>query len=272
MLKQVQHPPPKTTTAKKVNTLHSKIEGQGQPLLILHGYLGMSDNWKTLATQYAAQGFETHALDLRNHGRSFHSNEFTYEAMVQDVYDYCQAHNLQNIDLIGHSMGGKVGMFFAIAHPDMLRKLVVADIAPRYYAPHHQDIMAALTSVDFSQKPSRQQVDEILSNYIKDFGTRQFLLKNLYWVEEGQLGFRFNLPVFQEKIEQIGQALPAAAHYDKPVLFLRGDRSGYIGPRDEMDIAHYFPQATIETISNAGHWLHAENPKEFFEKTIAFLK
>ena len=253
-------------------TLYSKIEGQGQPLLILHGYLGMSDNWKTLATQYAAQGFAVHALDLRNHGRSFHAEEFTYAAMVQDVFDYCAEHQLETIDLIGHSMGGKVGMFFAMAHPEKLRKLIIADIAPRYYEPHHKDIMAALTAVDFSKKPSRAEVDDTIAQYIPDFGTRQFLMKNLYWVEEGQLGFRFNLEVFKRKIEQIGEALPADTVYAKPTLFLRGERSGYIADNDKIAIVHHFPNAQIETISNAGHWLHAENPKEFFEKTIAFLK
>lgn len=255
-----------------MNKLYSKIEGQGQPLLILHGYLGMSDNWKTLATQYADQDFEVHALDLRNHGRSFHSEEFTYAAMVQDVYDYRHEHGLQNVDLMGHSMGGKVAMFFAVAHPEMLRKLVVADIAPRYYQPHHQDIMTALSAVDFAQKPSRSDVEEVLKPYIPDFGTRQFLMKNLYWVSDGQLGFRFNLDVFKRKIGQIGEALPSDSHSEKPTLFLRGDRSDYIGAQDEIEIMHHFPNARIETVSNAGHWLHAENPSEFFDKTIRFLK
>ncbi len=253
-------------------TLHSKIEGQGQPLLILHGYLGMSDNWKTLALQYAGEGYQVHALDLRNHGRSFHSDEFTYEAMVQDVYEYCQQHSLQNIDLIGHSMGGKVGMFFAMAHPEMLQKLVVADIAPRYYQPHHQDIMAALKAVDFSQKPSRTEVDKIMEPHVPDFGTRQFLMKNLYWQTPDQLAFRFNYPVFEKVIDHIGQALPQGSVFEKPTLFLKGENSNYIQQRDLEDIQGHFPKSTVETIANAGHWLHAENPKQFFEKTIAFLK
>lgn len=253
-------------------TLHSKIEGQGQPLLILHGYLGMSDNWKTLAGQYVNQGFQVHALDLRNHGRSFHSDEFTYEAMVQDVYDYCLEHNLSNIDLIGHSMGGKVGMFFAMTHPDMLQKLVVADIAPKYYAPHHQDIMAALKAVDFSKKPTRAEVDQIMEPFVPDFGTRQFLMKNLYWAEPDQLAFRFNYPVFEKVIDNIGQELPPASVFEKPTLFLRGSNSNYIKDADFDNIKRHFPDSTIEDIANAGHWLHAENPKEFFKKTIAFLK
>lgn len=253
-------------------TLYSKIEGEGKPLLILHGYLGMSDNWKTLSGQYAAEGFQVHALDLRNHGRSFHSEEFTYAAMVQDIYDYCSENNLDRIDLIGHSMGGKVSMFFAMAHPEKLNKLIVADIAPRYYSPHHQDIMTALNAVDFTKKPTRSEVDDILLDYVPDFGTRQFLMKNLYWVEPGQLGFRFNLEVFKRKLDNIGEALAPNSIYDKPTLFLRGENSGYIGENDLQDIARHFPNSKVETISNAGHWLHAENPKEFFEKTIAFLK
>lgn len=252
--------------------LHSKIEGQGQPLLILHGYLGMSDNWKTLAGQYVNAGYQVHALDLRNHGRSFHSDEFTYEAMVQDVYDYCLEHQLSNIDLIGHSMGGKVGMFFAMTHPQMLEKLVVADIAPKYYAPHHQDIMAALKAVDFSQKPSRAEVDQIMEPFVPDFGTRQFLMKNLYWKEADQLAFRFNYPVFEKVIDNIGQELPPASVFEKPTLFLRGSNSNYIKDSDLDNIKKHFPHSNVETISNAGHWLHAENPKDFFEKTIAFLK
>lgn len=252
-------------------TLYSKIEGQGKPLLILHGFLGMSDNWKTLGTQYAAAGFEAHLIDLRNHGRSFHSDEFTYAAMVQDIFDYCIQHQLQQVDLIGHSMGGKVGMFFAMEHPEILHKLVVADIAPRYYSPHHQDILAALNAVDFSKKPSRAEVDAIMTQYVPDFGTRQFLMKNLFWREPEQLDFRFNLPVFNKQIETIGQELPPNSVFEKPTLFLRGDKSNYIQESDVIAIHRHFPNAAIETISNAGHWLHAENPKEFFEKTIAFL-
>ena len=253
-------------------TLYSNIEGQGKSLLILHGFLGMSDNWKTLGTQYAEVGYEVHMLDLRNHGRSFHSDDFTYDAMVKDIYDYCSEHQLQKIDLIGHSMGGKVSMFFAIKYPEMLNKLVIADIAPRYYNPHHQDIMAALNAVDFTKKPSRSDVDDLMTKYIPDFGTRQFLMKSLYWVETGQLGFRFNLAAFNKKIDQIGEALPPNAVYEKPTLFLRGGNSGYITEKDAQDIAHHFPNSKIETIENAGHWLHAENPKAFFEKTMAFLK
>ncbi|AWI24725.1 alpha/beta fold hydrolase [Flavobacterium pallidum] len=252
--------------------LYSKTEGTGQPLLILHGFLGMSDNWKTLSGQYAAEGFQVHALDMRNHGRSLHSQDFTYAAMVGDIAEYIRFNNLGAVDIIGHSMGGKIAMFYATQYSDSVRKLVIADIAPRYYAPHHQDIMKALNSVDFSKKPTRQEVDDILAQYVPDFGTRQFLMKSLYWEQPGQLGFRFNLRAFNDSIDVIGEALSANAIFTKPTLFLKGEKSHYICDDDMPTIRHHFPQSEIVTIKNAGHWLHAENPKDFFESTINFLR
>ncbi len=252
--------------------LYSKIEGNGPPFLIIHGFLGMSDNWKTLANQFAQLGFQVHSLDMRNHGKSFHSDEFSYDVMVQDVKEYVDFHQLQNISLLGHSMGGKIAMLFATTYPNLISKLIVADIGPKYYAPHHQSILAALNAIDFSQKPSRTEVDEIISNYINDFGTKQFLLKNLYWIEPGQLGFRFNLKVFNEKIEEIGKQLPFENTYSGATLFLRGDKSDYILDADFETIYYHFPNAIIDTVSNAGHWLHAENPSEFFEKVQGFIK
>lgn len=251
--------------------LYSKIEGEGKPLLILHGFLGMSDNWKTLAGQMASEGFQLHILDLRNHGRSFHSDEFTYEAMVKDVLEYCQTNNLDKVSILGHSMGGKVAMFFATTYPEKVKKLIVADIGPKYYRPHHQDIMAGLNAVDLTQKPDRSQVEEILKEYVSDFGTRQFLMKSLYWIEPGQLAFRFNLPVFNEQIDNIGKALPENAVFEKPTLFLRGGNSNYIKDEDFETIKHHFPNSEIKTIPNAGHWLHAENPKDFYSESIQYL-
>jgi esterase len=252
--------------------LYSRIEGEGTPLIIIHGFLGMSDNWKSFGALYAAKGYQAHLLDLRNHGRSFHSEEFSYKVMADDLLEYCRHHNLNNISLIGHSMGGKVAMLFATAHPEMVEKLIVADIGPKYYAPHHQDILAGLNAVDFATKPDRAQVEEILYPYIPDVGTRQFLMKNLYWIEPGQLAFRFNLPVFNAKIETIGEALPAANHFDKPTMFIRGGNSKYVLDADAAEISHHFPNFILATIPNVGHWLHAENPRAFFEETIQFLK
>jgi esterase len=251
--------------------LYSKIEGTGKPLLILHGFLGMSDNWKTLGTQFAKIGYQVHLLDLRNHGRSFHSDVFNYEIMMEDVVAYCKFHHLASISIIGHSMGGKVAMFLATNYPNSLDKLVVADIGPKYYKPHHQEILEGLNAVDFSQKPERNQVEELLTNYIPDFGTRQFLMKSLYWKEPGQLAFRFNLDSFNANIEQIGTALPEEKIFKKDSLFIRGGSSKYILDTDFEEIKSHFPRAVLETIPNVGHWLHAENPKLFFEIVQQFL-
>ena len=251
--------------------LYSKIEGEGKPFLIIHGFLGMSDNWKTLGLQFVQLGFQIHLLDMRNHGKSFHSDEFNYEIMVEDVKAYIDFHNLQDITLLGHSMGGKIAMLFSTLYPEIVEKLIIADIGPKYYAPHHQTILEALNAVDFSKKPNRSEVDEIISNYISDFGTKQFLLKNVYWKTPEELGFRFNLPVFNEKISEIGTALPFENYFDKPVLFLRGDKSDYILDADFETILHHFPLAIINTIPNAGHWLQAENPKAFYFEVQKFL-
>jgi esterase len=252
--------------------LYSKIEGEGKPLLILHGFLGMLDNWKTIGAKYAENGFQVHLLDLRNHGRSLHSEEFNYQVMANDIFEYCQIHQLEKIDLIGHSMGGKVAMLFATTYPELVDKLIIADIGPKYYKPHHQEILAGLNAVDFSTNPDRSEVEETMYPYIPDFGTRQFLMKSLFWKEKGQLAFRFNLAVFNEKIEEVGKALPDDKHFDKPTLFIRGGNSKYILDADLPEIKKQFPNFELKTIPNAGHWLHAENPSLFFEETINFLK
>ena len=252
--------------------LYSKIEGSGKPFVILHGFLGMSDNWKTLGTQFAESGFEVHMLDLRNHGRSIQSSEFNYQLMVNDVVEYCEENKLTKIYLLGHSMGGKVAMFTATQFPDLVEKLVIADIGVKYYKPHHDEILNGLSAVDFSNKPSRSDVEEILTPYIPDFGTRQFLMKSLYWKEQGQLDFRFNLDAFLANKDAIGDALAENATYTKPTLFLKGANSRYILADDFEAIKHHFPKAQIETIANAGHWLHAENPTDFYDQTMQFLK
>jgi len=252
-------------------TLHSQILGSGKPFVILHGFLGMSDNWKTLGGRWANEGYEVHLLDQRNHGRSFHSDEFSYEIMAEDLKNYCEEHGLKEIILLGHSMGGKVAMQFAVTYPEMVSKLIVADIGPKAYPSHHQDILKALSSLNFSQIKSRGEAEDVLSEYIKDKGTRLFLLKNLYRKNKNELALRINLPVLSEKIEEVGVALAKDAVFKGDTLFLGGEKSGYIEPMDEILIKKHFPRARIVTISKAGHWLHAENPDEFYEACIKFL-
>lgn len=252
-------------------TLHSQILGSGQAFIILHGFLGMSDNWKTLGNRWSEDGYQVHLLDQRNHGRSFHSDEFSYEIMVEDLKDYCEEHDLNEIVLLGHSMGGKVAMQFAVTYPKMVSKLIIADIGPKSYPSHHQDILKALSQLDFATIKSRGEAEDILSEYIKDKGTRLFLLKNLYRKNKSEYGLRINLPILTEKIDEIGQALKKDTVFPGDTLFLGGEKSGYIEPMDELLIKKHFPKSKIQTISSAGHWLHAENPDEFYDNVMNFL-
>ena len=250
--------------------LHSKILGEGKPLLILHGYFGMSDNWKTLGNQFA-EHYQVHLIDQRNHGRSFHSYEFNYELLVQDLHTYIQHHKLDSVYLIGHSMGGKTAMLFATQYPNLVDKLIIVDISPKAYAPHHNAILAGLNSIDFSIQNSRKLVDEQLSKYIPEIGVRQFLMKNVYWKEKGVLDFRFNLKSLTENNPEVGKPLPQNTVYHKETLFLKGEKSGYILEEEQMIIDNHFPNNKVVEIAKAGHWLHAENPKDFYEAVCKFL-
>ncbi|MDP3312035.1 alpha/beta fold hydrolase [Lutibacter sp.] len=250
--------------------LHSTIIGNGQPFIILHGYFGMSDNWKSLGIQFA-ENFEVHLVDQRNHGRSFHTDEFDYELLVEDLYNYINHYKLNKVVLLGHSMGGKVAMLFATTYPEIVDKLIVADISPKFYKPHHQQILAALNAVNFSIHNSRQKVEEILRIYIKEEEILQFMLKNLYWESKGKLAFRFNLTSLTENNSEVGEALASFSYFDEKTLFLKGENSNYIIKEDEPLIKTHFSNSIIETIKKAGHWLHAENPTQFHKKVLSFL-
>lgn len=250
--------------------LHSKILGEGKPLIILHGLFGMLDNWQALAKEFACF-FETHIVDLRNHGRSFHATQHNYEVMTEDLLSYLNAYNLDEVSLIGHSMGGKAAMNFACMYPDRVEKLVVVDISPKYYPPHHQEILSGLKAVDRSNLTSRKDADQILSQYFSESAMRQFLLKNLYWRSSTELTFKFNLKVLSDQIENVGQALYTDALFDRPTLFIAGQSSNYIKETDVELIESHFPDFEIVEIPKSGHWVHAENPDQFFDKVSRFL-
>lgn len=251
--------------------LHSNVFGEGAPLIILHGFLGMGDNWKTLGKSFAKNNYQVHLVDQRNHGRSFHDDAFSYEVLAEDLKAYCEEKKLKDSILLGHSMGGKTAMLFATQYPELVSRLIIADISPRFYPVHHDAILEGLSALDFEVIKSRSQADTFLSHYVPEPGTRQFLLKNLYWVEKGQLGLRMNLEILKTHVTEVGEALPIHAEYNKSTLFLRGDRSEYIALQDEALIRRHFSKAVIKTIANAGHWLHAENPKDFYEAVINFV-
>jgi pimeloyl-ACP methyl ester carboxylesterase len=253
-----------------MNKLHTTILGEGAPLLILHGYLGMSDNWKTLGVKLS-ENYQVHLIDQRNHGRSFHSDEFDLELLVEDLHSYIKTHNLHKVNLLGHSMGGKVAMLFAVTYPELVHKLIVADISPRAYKPHHQQILAALNAVNFQIQNTRKKVEEVLKIYIQDKGVLQFLLKNVYWKNKGELAYRFNLNSLTENYPEVGEALPSFTEFYGETLFLKGEKSDYITKKDEPLIKAHFENAKIVTVKNAGHWLHAENPTQFYNEVVRFL-
>jgi pimeloyl-ACP methyl ester carboxylesterase len=185
---------------------------------------------------------------------------------------YLREHQLKKVFLLGHSMGGKIGMFFSVTFPEMVNKLIVADIAPRYYPPHHELILKALNSVDFSVVNSRDDVDLVFKKYISDLGIRQFLLKNVYRKSKNEFAFRFNLESLTDNNGEVGDGLPDFTEYSGETLFLKGENSGYISTDDKNLIKSHFPNSKIVTIPNAGHWMHAENPTEFYRSVVEFLR
>ncbi|MGO2294876.1 MAG: alpha/beta fold hydrolase [Psychroflexus halocasei] len=252
--------------------LYANVIGEGKPLLILHGFLGMGDNWKTLAKRYADEmNYQVHLIDQRNHGRSPHCDEFNYDLLAADLKSYMDKNNMSSADLIGHSMGGKTVMTFSTHFPTYVNKMIVVDIAPKYYAPHHQQILEGLTAVDEACFESRKDADDLLSEYIKIKSIRQFLLKNLYRKNKKEYGLRVNLDSLKANINEIGKALKANETFDGETLFINGKKSDYITDEDTNLIKNHFPNSKIQPIQNAGHWVHAEQQDEFYNVTSAFL-
>jgi pimeloyl-ACP methyl ester carboxylesterase len=251
--------------------LNFKKLGKGQPLIILHGLFGSLDNWMTLAKKWSEE-YEIWLVDLRNHGQSPHSNDFSYELMAQDLLGLIEENEIELPHILGHSMGGKTAMEFAVKHSEKLAKLIVVDIAPVKYQVHHYEIIDALESVDFEEISSRKEADEQLSSKIKENGVRQFLLKNLYWKEEGVLAWRFNLPVLKKEILPISEWNIPEGKFENQTLFIKGKNSNYILPQHAAEIEARFPDYKLEEIDNAGHWVHAEAPTAFSEVVLGFLK
>ncbi len=249
--------------------LFYRREGAGLPVYILHGLFGCADNWSQVSKRLSEHA-DVVVVDLRNHGRSPHSDEWDYHCMAEDVVELMDRLGHKQAMVVGHSMGGKVAMHISLLQPSRLLGMVVVDIAPRYYAPHHQDVLDALWSVDFSKHKTRKDCEQVLEGLIGDVGTRQFLLKNLFWETQpdgtSQLAWRMNLPVITRHIVEVGQASPKPHLFDVdhlPVLFVRGAKSNYINTEDITTIKQYYPKAEVQTISDAGHWVQAEQPEAF---------
>lgn len=244
--------------------------GEGQPLVLLHGIFGSSDNWLTQARMLSTH-FRTYAVDMRNHGHSPHDDVFDYPAMVADILEFIETHNIIDPVLIGHSMGGKAAMNFAVAHPEKLQKLVVVDIAPKAYSMAHYVILEGLQAVPITEITSREEADSALARFVDEPDVRQFLLKNLQRKPEGGFKWKLNLAAVADNIHKIGLDLQFPGKFEKPTLFVRGARSNYVRDEDFQRIHEVFPAARIETM-DTGHWLPAEKPKEFVELVGRWLR
>lgn len=249
--------------------LHFRKIGQGQPLIILHGLFGTSDNWQSIGKVFAER-YTVYMVDMRNHGHSPHDNEMDYFVMSDDLKELFIDNEITNAILMGHSMGAKAAMYFAQENPGYIDKLIVVDMGIKKYPPHHQLIFDALLAVDLDKVKTRKEVEQIIRSYFSDESVIQFLLKNLYWSDEEKLAWRMNLHVLYRDIENILAAVPNKK-CELPTLFIRGGKSNYVLDEDWEAIKVLFPKAELVTIAQAGHWVHAEAPKEFFEKLNAYI-
>lgn len=257
--------------------------GQGQPFIILHGLYGSSDNWITLGRSLADE-FSVYLIDQRNHGKSSHTDSNTYEDMAADLHDLVISENLGKIILLGHSMGGKTAMLYAMLYPEEIKALIVADVAPDGYtqtdgnSPHvisHLNIINAMTSVDLANAGSRTAIEDSLKKNIPDTATRMFIMKNILRNHDNSFSWKLNIPALLKALPDImgpvplKNASPPLTRF--PVLFIKGDRSAYITEKNTETIHKLFPNARIVTISNAGHWVHAEQPELFRSALLDFL-
>ena len=248
--------------------LHYRELGKGEPLMILHGLFGFSDNWQTHAKKLS-EYYRVILVDLRNHGHSDWSEDFSYEIMADDVKELCDDLNLSELILMGHSMGGKVAINFAQKNEDLLEKLIVVDMGTKGYPMHHDHILKGIHSVSLDDVSSRREAATQMNEFIESEGIKQFLLKNLYWKEKGQLAWRMNIDVLErEMVNILGQMSDDEVMI--PTLFIRGELSNYILDDDIEELENQFPDSEIVTIANAGHWVHAEAPGDFIDSLLGF--
>jgi esterase len=240
---------------------------EGAPVVILHGLLGSSDNWGSVGKELAepndpqAEKLDVVLVDLRDHGRSPHTDGTSYPLMAADVHALVEQLGLKDIILVGHSMGGKAAMAFAQQWPELLSRLVVVDIGAREYRSTHDQILKALATADLSPGTTRKQVEEHVASFVPEPGVVQFLMKNLYWNEHQQLAWRVNVPVIQRDLPKILAAIGPEV-VKVPTLFIRGGQSDYIQREDIPALKEQFPNSTVETVGFAGHWVHAQAPGE----------
>jgi len=250
--------------------LHFREYGRGEPLILLHGLFGDGGNWQGLAAALTDR-FRVLVPDLRNHGRSPHSPEMNFPVMAADVAGLLAAQGVTAAAFLGHSLGGKVAMQLALTRPGLVRKLIVADMAPRAYPPLHLEILAALQALDVGSFTSRTEIEAVLAGAVPSERLRRFLLKNLTRNTGGTFEWRMNVTALADNYPHLLAAVTGPQPYAGPALFLRGGRSEYVPTADEPLILELFPRAQIRTIANAGHWVHTDEPEEFLRLVWEFL-
>lgn len=250
--------------------LFFKEHGQGRAIVLLHGLFGSSDNWHYVAMQLSEQ-FRVFSLDLRNHGQSPHSDEMNYSLMANDVAEFLDSKEIETATVVGHSLGGKTAMQFALQFPKRTEKLIVEDMAPRAYASVYENFMVAMLALDLSKYQTRQQVEEALAPEIPDLTLRRFLLKNLGRNSDGKFFWKIYLDGIRKNAAQLRAPISSSKPFEKPTLFIRGEKSDYVRAEDEKGIHQLFPNAKIETIAGSGHWVHSEKPEEFMRAVREFL-
>lgn len=259
--------------------LYSRIIGSGPPVLILHGLFGMSDNWLTIGRSLSELGWCAHLLDLRNHGKSPHAPTHRYPDMCDDLLTYLGRQGLDRVDIIGHSMGGKLAMIFGLLEPEKINRLIIVDMAPSdYRSPdntYHRYLLDTLLAVDLHSHQSRGTIRTELSERLNDDALASFLTKNIYRDRaSGRFVWKINLPVLRKFMEhiQIGlEELELYAPCRSPTLFIKGNRSTFYLPKHEPDRRNFFPNSATIGIDDAGHWVHSEQPDRFLGIAAEFL-
>lgn len=249
--------------------LHFEVHGNGPPLFILHGLFGSLENWRTMARRFSTK-FQVYSIDQRNHGQSPHSAEMTYELMAEDLAELVRATKLQRVNVLGHSMGGKTAMQFALSHPEAVERLVVVDIAPKLYPPYHREIIEALLAVDISKVRNRTDLDAALAGRIPEAGVRRFLVKDAK-EKDGSFHWQMNVHGIARGYDNLALPPSGETPFTGPTLFLRGEKSDYVTDEDGAGIRRLFPNARIETVLGASHWVHVEKPEPFFRIVRDFL-
>ena len=228
-------------------------------------------NWRSLS-KFFGKEFEVFLVDQRNHGRSPHDDLISYALMAEDLFDFMTQQNIAKASIIGHSMGAKTAITFAVNYPNMVDKLIAVDMGIREYLVQDDALQEGLLSLDFDVIESRSDAEEVLKPFIQDNGTRSFIMQNLHWGPDKRMQWRMNVEAIVANIENIGAAVDVEEPYSGATLFLKGAESDYITSGDIGELMKKFPNASIEEISKASHWIHADNPQEFGQVVMRFLK